>query len=512
MNNHSKDTKRIAQNTILLYCRMLILLLVSLYTSRLVLNGLGVTDYGICNVVGGFIALFSMVSDSLSKTISRFLTFNLGKGEKEKLHDTFCSSVIVQIGMSIIFLLVAETLGLWFFNTKLNIPSNRLFAAQCVYQLSIVSFILNLISVPYNASIISHEKMGAFAYISIYEAAAKLAIAFALFIPNIDKLILYSTLSCVVALSVRFIYGLYCEKHFDECKFKFKFNKNILVELSKFASWNFLGSAAIVLRVQGTNVLLNMFFGPAINAAKGIANQVTNILHSFVANFMMALSPQITKSYANGDLDYEKKLMFTGSKFSFFILLFISLPVFLETHFILKIWLNIVPAHTILFVRLILFYTLMNTLTNTMGTAIMATGKIKYFEIVISSFEFLNIPLSYILLKKMAMPEIVTIVCIIISLFTTIATLLFLKKYILFSIKQYFKEVYFRSWLVFVCGAIIPFFIACTNEESWTRFLIVIPTTLLTTILSILFIGCNKSERTYIHSYSKQIINKIYHK
>lgn len=453
--------------------------------------------------------MFSLISDSLSKTISRYLTFNLGLGEKDKLNDTFCSAIIVQLLMSLLFLLVSETFGLWFLDNKLVIPPNRLYAAQWVFQLSIASFILNLVSVPYNAVIIAHEKMKVFAYISIYEALAKLVIALLLLVSTFDKLILYSILNCLVALSVRIIYGSYCQRNFEETKFRFIFDKKMLSELAKFSSWNFIGSSAVVLRVQGTNIMLNLFFGPAINAAKGIANVVMNVLHNFVVNFMMVLSPQITKSYAIGDIEYERKLIFIGSKFAFFIFLFFSMPVFFETHFILELWLGNIPDHSVLFIRLVLFYTLMNTLSNTMNTAIIATGKIRSYQLVIGALEYLNLPVSYMLLKSGAIPEIVTVVCIFIAFLGFIATLFFLREYIKFPIKKYLKQVYLKTWSVGLLSSLIPFILILVLKESWVRFLTVIPITLIITGIAILFIGCNNSERAYIYSYYHKIRSKL---
>lgn len=488
---------------------MLLLMIVGLYTSRLVLNSLGVIDYGIYTVVGGFVAMFSLISDSLTKTISRYITFNIGLDRSSKLNGIFCSAVIVQLSMSLVFFIVSETFGLWFLDNKLIIPPDRLYAAHWIFQLSIVSFILNLVSVPYNAIIVAHERMDVFSYISSYEALSKLFIAFLLSIENVDKLILYSTLNCLVALSVRFIYGYYCQNHFEEAKFKFMFDKREFREMVSFSSWCFVSSSAVVLRVQGTNVMLNLFFGPVINTAKGIANQITSVLHSFVANFMVALSPQITKSYAMGELEYEKKLMFVGSKFSFFLFLFFSLPIFWETHFILKFWLGNVPEHSVLFIRLLLFYTQMNTLSNTMSTAIMATGRIKKYELTIGCIEYLNLPISYVLLKVGAIPEVVTVVCIFTSVLSLSASLFFLRRQIKFPIKEYLTQIYFKSWGVCLLGSLIPLILISTLEESWMRFFIIISSTCIISCIVVLFVGCNKRERSYIYLYRYKI-KKIY--
>lgn len=310
MSNTTENNKRIAKNTLLLYFRMLFLMAVSLYTSRVVLNALGVEDFGIYNVVGGVVAMFSVLSGSLSTAISRFITYELGKGNKENLNKIFSSAVTIQFGLAGIIILLAETIGIWFLNIKMNIPEVRMEAANWVFQFSILTFAINLISVPYNASIIAHEKMSAFAYISILEAVGKLTIAYLITISPIDKLIFYAILMCAVALVVRLTYGNYCKRHFSECTYHFSWDKLLLKQMFGFAGWNFIGASSAILRDQGGNVVINLFCGPTVNAARGIAFQVNNAVNQFVTNFMTALNPQITKSYASGDNEYMMTLIF----------------------------------------------------------------------------------------------------------------------------------------------------------------------------------------------------------
>lgn len=292
MSNTNQNSKRIAKNTLLLYVRMLFMMAVSLYTSRVVLQTLGVENFGIYNVVGGVVAMFSVISGSLSAAISRFITYELGKGDKDQLIRIFSSSVTIQLGLGLIILLLAEVIGVWFLNTKMTIPTDRMYAANWVFQLSILTFIINLISVPYNAAIIAHEKMSAFAYISILEVVAKLIIVYMLLWSPFDKLIFYAILMASVALIIRFVYGYYCKRHFEECTFHFIFDKELLKKMFSFAGWNFIGAASAVLRDQGGNIVINLFCGPAVNAARGIAYQVNNAITGFVSNFMMALNPQ----------------------------------------------------------------------------------------------------------------------------------------------------------------------------------------------------------------------------
>ena len=293
MTDTSANNKRIAKNTLLLYFRMLFMMAVSLYTSRVVLNALGVEDFGIYNVVGGVVAMFSMLSGSLSAAITRFITYELGKGNQENLKKIFSSSVTIQIGLAILIIVVAEAIGVWFLNMKMNIPDVRITAANWVFQFSILTFAVNLISVPYNASIIAHERMSAFAYISILEAIGKLAIVFLIVISPMDKLIFYAILMCAVALIVRLAYGVYCKRHFEECTYHFIFDRDLLKHMFGFAGWNFIGATSAVLRDQGGNVVINLFCGPAANAARGIAFQVNNAISGFVTNFMTALNRKL---------------------------------------------------------------------------------------------------------------------------------------------------------------------------------------------------------------------------
>ena len=319
------------------------MMLVSLFTSRVVLNTLGVEDYGIYNVVGGVVSMFSIISSSLSEAISRFIVVELAKGDFEKLRKTFSASVTIQLIMSLIIVILIESAGVWFLNAKMVIPAERLEAANWVLQFSIVTFVINLISVPYNATIIAHERMSAFAYISIMEVVCKLVIVYLIKISPIDRLVFYAILMCAVSVLVRLVYGRYCKKHFAECKFSFRFDKDLLKRMFSFAGWNFIGVATAVLRDQGGNILINLFGGPAVNAAHGIAARVNSAVTGFVKNFMVAVNPQITKSYASGEHDYMMNLIFRSARFSFYMLLFISLPILADTHYILSLWLGMVP-------------------------------------------------------------------------------------------------------------------------------------------------------------------------
>lgn len=501
--------KRIAKNTLLLYIRMLFLMVISLYTSRVVLNILGVEDFGIYNVVGGVVAMFSVLSGSLSASISRFITYELGKGNQNNLNKIFSSSVTIQLGLSLIIIILAETIGLWFLNAKMVIPEDRIIAANWVFQFSILTFSINLISVPYNASIIAHEKMSAFAYISILEAIGKLTIAYLISYSPIDKLIFYAILMCTVALIIRFTYGYYCKRKFKECTYHFIWDKTLLKQMFGFAGWNFIGAASAVLRDQGGNVVINLFCGPTVNAARGIAFQVNSAIHSFVTNFMTALNPQITKSYASGDKKYMMTLIFQGARLSFYMLLILSLPILINTNYILKLWLGLVPDHAVLFVRLVLIFAMSESISHPLVTAMLATGKIRNYQIIVGGLQMMNLPLSYIMLRLGFFPEIVIVIAIIISQCCLATRLILLRSMIGISIKQYIKYVYLNIIIVSITSIILPFISSYYIQESFTGFIWQSLFTILCTIICIYWIGCKPQERHFIHQKISYFAHRI---
>ena len=508
----TENNKRIARNTLLLYFRMLFLMIISLYTSRIVLNALGVEDFGIYNVAGGVVAMFSILSGSLSAAISRFITYELGKNNILKLKVIFSSAITIQIGLGIVIVFFAETIGIWFLNTQMNIPIERMVAANWVLQFSIITFIINLISVPYNAVIIAHEKMSAFAYISIFEAIGKLLIAYLITISPIDKLIFYAILMCVVAIAIRLLYGYYCKRHFDECRFHFIWNKQIFQQIFSFAGWNFIGASSAVLRDHGGNIIINLFCGPTVNAARGIAFQVNNAIQGFVSNFMTALNPQITKSYAVKNYTYMMTLIFQGARLSFYMLLLLSLPIIINTHYLLTLWLNTVPEHTVLFVRLVLIFAMSESISGPLITAMLATGNIRNYQIIVGGLQMLNLPISYILLSLGAIPETVLIVAVLISQCCLMSRFYMLKKMIKLKIKDYLKKVYFNIITVSIIAIILPICMQERLAENFINFLLSSLICMLCTYLSIYYIGCSYEERKFIYNKFLILKSKITHK
>lgn len=509
MPEDSAKNARIAKNTLILYSRMLFLMLVSLYTSRIILKALGVEDYGIYNAVGGFIGLFAVISNSLTSAISRFITFELGRGDTEKLRKFFSTAIIIQVIIGGCIVLLAETGGIWFLNTQMNIPPDRITAANWVFQFSIITFVINLVSVPYSACIIAHEKMSAFAYISIFEAVGKLTITFMVSYSSLDKLIFYAALMCAVAIGVRWIYAWYCKRTFEECRFKILFERPLMKEIFGFAGWNFIGASSGVLRDQGVNVLLNIFCGPAVNAARGIAMQVSSAVSQFSSNFVVAINPQITKSFAAGQKEEAFALVFRGARFTVFLLLILSIPVLFETEYLLNLWLDLVPDYTVLFVQLILIYIMIEAVSYTMVTLMLATGNIRNYQLLVGGCQLLNFPIAYIFLKLGYSPEVTIYISIFVALGCLCLRLYMLHRMVLLPVFKFLHTVLFRVAIVTLLSAIVPIIIVRVMDDGWGRLLVLTASSIIATCTVILFVGCSSSERTLILSKAKAIKNRI---
>lgn len=375
MSIQSQNNKRLAKNTLILYARMLFTVGISFYSTRLILANLGVSDYGVYNVIGGFVSMFYMVTATMTQAVSRFLTFELGRNDPKKLQQTFSTSLNILLLLALLVVLLSETIGLWFVNTKLNIKPDRMTVANWIYQFSLLSFVLEMISVPYSASVISHEKMGAFAFVTIAKVFLTFGIALSLAASPIDKLVFYGILVLAVSVSIQLMYWIYCKKNFPECQYSTHIDKVLFKDMFGFAGWNFLTTCTSMLSSQGVGIMLNMHFGTAINAARGIASQINGTVGAFSRNFTTALNPQITKSYATGDIAYTTKLVCRGAKFSYLLFLFIALPCMFEVDFFLSKWLTEVPTYAGIFVQLTFLNTLVETLLNSNETLNRASGK-----------------------------------------------------------------------------------------------------------------------------------------
>ncbi len=509
MPDNSSNNKRIAKNTLLLYIRTLLIMLVTLYTSRVVLNTLGVTDYGVYNVVGGVVAMFGFINSSMASATQRFITFALGKGDKDNLQKVFSTALQIHVLIAALIVVLGETVGLWFIYTQMQIPADRMDAAFWVLQCSIVSAVVMIISVPYNADIIAHEKMSAFAYISILEAVLRLAIVYLLLAFSYDKLILYAFLTLAVQLLIRFCYSSYCNKHFPESKYRHVWDKSLFKEMTGFAGWGMFSSLSGILSGQGLNMLLNVFFGPVVNAARAVAVQVQNAILQFIGNFQMAINPQITKTYANGEMEDMHKLMFRSARFTFYLLFVVSLPVLFETNFILTVWLKTVPENTVIFLRIMICVSLLYPLSNPLIIANQATGQVRNFQFVSGLILLFILPVSYICLSFGLPAYSVFVVHFIMEFTTLFYRLRLLRSSINIRFIDYFKNVFFRVVLVVAISIIIPIAIYNYMCNTIIRFFLICIICILSVGLSAYTVGLSHNERLFIKSKAIYIFNKI---
>lgn len=502
------NNKRIAKNTLLMYFRMFITMGVSLYTSRVVLNVLGIVDYGIYNVVGGVVAMFAFLNGTLSGATSRFLTYELGSKNNERLVKVFSSSFTIHLGLAILIFIIGETIGLWFLENKLIIAEDRMFAARIVYQFSIISSMISVIKVPSTAAIIAHERMNVYAYVSIIEVSLKLLIVFLLVIGNLDKLILYSFLTLVVTIIVTSIYQIYSYRKFPECKLKISFDKEMMKPMLTYSGWDLYGNLSIMVRGQGINILLNTFFGSIINAASGIATQVQNSVTGFADNFLTAVRPQIVKNFAAGNIKEMQKLIFNSSKFSFIMLFLISFPLILENEFIMKLWLVKVPDYAIVFCQLSLINNLISIMFRTIMFSIHATGNMKRISFINGTIYILVLPVSYVLLELGFDPVTPFVVNIGLLIIGCISNLITLNKYIPeFSILEFFKKVITINLIIVFLGSILPLSIYLIMNSGFLRFLFVGFTSVISVGISAFYIGIDNEIRNSIKSYVLKKLN-----
>lgn len=500
--------KRIAKNTLLLYFRMLLTMIIGLYTSRIVLNTLGVTDYGIINAVGGFIALFGIFTNSMSRSISRFITYELGGHDIKRINEIFSTAVTIQFVLSVLVVIIIETCGLWFLHYKMVIPAERFQAATWVLHCSVLSTVFSLISVPYNAVIVAHERMGAFAYMSILEVTLKLLIVYLLYMTAFDKLIFYSILLCLVGLLMRTVYVVYCKRNFEECTYHFCYDKSLIRQMGSFAGWTFLDNGSYTLNNQGINVLLNMFFGVAMNTARGLANTVEGAVRGFVANFATALNPQIIKSYAEGNLGYMHKLVCLGAKYSCFLILFFGIPICIETHMLLELWLGMVPDNTVLLVRFSFLLAVLMLVGDTLAVAISATGKIRRYQVWNSCLSLFVFPLTYIAYKAGLPFYSFYLIYVVQSFIMVFIRARIAARLIDMSVILYYK-VLLSVLMVFISAFTVPMILSFAMPESVTRFFIICASSIVWSSFCIYVIGMGKQERIYVKNYIYSIVRKV---
>lgn len=501
------NSKRIAKNTIFLYIRMLILMLVSLYTSRVVLAALGVEDYGIYNVVGGIVVLFTFINNAMITSTQRFLNYELGKNDQLQAQKVFSISLNIHILIAIFIFLLCETIGLWFLNTTIQYPESREFAVQVTYQLSVITTCVKIIRAPYNAAIIAYERMSFYAYLSILEAVLQLGIVFLLIAYNSDRLILYSILLCIVAIVVNLCYYAYCRTKFNICDYKLYRDKSLYKQLLSFSGWSLFGSVANVGATQGLNMLLNVFFGVTVNAAMGIATQVNTAVASFVSSFQTAFNPQIVKSYAAGNYDYFIKLILSTSKYSYLLLFIIALPIYICCPEVLSIWLTEVPDYAVSLCRLMLIFALLDALQGPLWYSVQATGKIKTYQILMSFMILANLPIAYICLKLGYSPNSVLVVRCIINFATLFVRLWYLNRLYKFPVMEFVNGVILRIVPITVIAYLISY-IPIEANTPFLKIVIVVTMTLVVNMVLTLSIGLNKDERVVVGRNIKRLYEK----
>lgn len=484
-------------------------MVISLFTSRLTLEVLGIDNFGIYNVVGGFVGMMIIFSGTVTASISRYLTFGLGKGDMEELKRLFSTSLNVLFTLSAIIVIVGESFGLWFIFHKLNIPSDRISAAHWVFQCSLLSFIVNLISVPYNASIISHEKMGVFAYMTMLDVVVKLLFVYCLFITPFDVLITYSVLLCFVGIMMRVIYGVYCSRHFEECHYKQVFDKAIFKDMAGFAGWNFLGNTAYIMNTQGVNMTINVFFGVALNAARGVVGQVEGAVMNLVNNFTVAFTPQITKSYAEGNLDYTYSIVCRGTKFSIYLLLYIIIPLCIEADTVLHLWLKEVPPQTAQFLILTLICNASLLMGSAAYTAIMATGNIRNYQISVTLIACLIFPLTWLSYRLGCPASSTYYIYMSVYIFLVFYRMKFLKRILNFPIRMYLTESILPIIYVSIIAVLIPLSVSILVGDGILRLFVVVICSLISTSATIYVIGLTKNERVSVNFKAKTIFSRI---
>ena len=505
--------KRIAKNTLMLYIRMLISMIVSLYTSRVVLNTLGVDDYGIYNVVGGVVAIFTFLNSSMSGATSRFLTYEMGKQGNGKLSETFSAALYIHIGIALLILLLAETIGLWLVSNKLVIPEDRMLAAQVVYQCSILSMIVTVTQVPYNASIIAHEKMDVYAYVELLNVFLKLGIVFVLMIWHHDKLILYAILVLFVSIIIALIYRVYCIKKFQECHLAGIPKMQIIKPMLSFSFWDLYGNMSVSVRQQGISIILNMFYGTAVNAASGLANSVQNIILSFANNVIMAFRPQIIKQYAVQNIDRMFSLIVDASKITLSLFILIGVPLYFESEFVLKLWLKNVPEYTVYFLRVIILCGLFHLSKLIFNIGIHSTGKINLMSFLTGNLYIITVPILYIALKVGANLNPVYYIMVVLDFIIWLITLLLLKSLIKeISLVKLMKDAYLPIIGLLFIDVICVDSIHQLISSEWVRLMSSILISILVTTIYFYFVLMNKIQRnkcvTILKSKIANIIGK----
>ena len=506
----AENNKRIAKNTAMLYIRMFFIMAVTLYTSRVVLNVLGVVDFGIYNVVGGVVAMMGLFNSAMSVATQRYLTFELGKGDQVRLKQVFSMCFTIFILLALLILFLAETAGLWFLNAKLVIPISRMSAANWLYQYSILTCIAALFVAPYNAAIIAHEKMDVYAYVGIIEVLLKLGVVFLLEYISFDRLPVYGFFLFLAQVVVTGLYAVYSIRYYAECRYRFYWEKSLFRELLSYSGWNIFGSLAALAKGQGLNILLNMFFTPTVNAARGIAYQINTAVTLFFTNFYTAVKPQVIKYYSQGELMDMFKLVFRSSKMSFYLILLISLPIIIETPFIIQLWLGQLPNYVVGFTRLIIVVSAIDALATPLMTVAHATGHIKLYQSLVGTMVIMNVPISYVFLKLGFSPYIVFYISIFISIACLFTRLWIVHRLMPFPVKDYVVKVFGNSLTVGLMASLLPVLLHSLLDTSLAAVVAVCLVSLVSSCLCVYYVGLERDERLFVlQIVRKKLLKRI---
>lgn len=500
---HQENNIRIAKNTVYLYIRMFATMAVSLYASRVVLQVLGVSDYGLYNVIGGVVSSFSMLSAALIVGTQRFLTYAMGENNENKLKRTFSIAFGLHVILGIIVLVLAETIGLWFVYNKMNIPGGRMTAALWVYQSSIIAFIVNLIQVPFQSCLISHERMSMYAYMSIYDVVMKLMVVFVISVIPADKLILYSVMVLLVQTSSVIIYNFYCRKNFSECTFQILFDKKLAKEMISYMGWNLFGGSVGFVTGQGINILFNIFCGTIVNAAQGIAQNINSIINQFVSNFQTAVNPQIVKQFAAKEYTSLYRLVINNSRLAEYLYLFIAIPLFIEIEFILRIWLGEVPEYTTTFIRIVLLQSALSPIDYPIAMLIHASGRMKWPQIISFTPLYSIFIIAYFLLSNGFSPSWVYAVSAIVFIWKNLVNIYFANRYTGISFVAILKEVYFNVFIGAGAMFIVPYIVSTFSFNSvLCKFMTVCVVSVFTSLFVVYNWGLTSGMR-------KMVVNKL---
>ena len=509
MPDNSSNNKRIAKNTLFLYLRMILVLVVSLYTTRVVLNALGAVDYGIHNVVAGFVTMFAFLNTSMSNGIQRFYNFKLGKEGEEALTQVYNTALLIQGILAIIVVILLETVGLWYLETKMVIPIERMPTARWIYQFSVLSLVLVIMQIPYSAAIMAHERMNYYAYVSIIDVGLKLAVA--LWLPHArhDKLLVYGAYIMIVHIINFLLYFIYSKYNFKSIKLQRGFHKDLFKDMLSFSGWNVLGTFAYMLKNQGLNVLLNAFFGPVVNAARGVSATIGGAIHGFQGNIVTAFRPQTVQSYAAGNYSRVKSLMFSLSKISYLMLFMLSMPVIIELPYILHLWLgDTVPDYTVPFTILMLVIMVFSSLNTPLSQVVHATGKMKNYQIGTSVVMCSILPVAWIVLRIGGSPITVYVVSLVMTIINQAVCMFLLKKIFEYSILEYLKEVILPCFIVTIIATILPIIVRLLLPTSFLRLVLVIVMGVLGTAIISYYLVLNQYEKSMISEFIRKVLKK----